>query len=307
MLGVILNMLQNKKILLKQKFYLICINKYLWYKDIMNRDFIKKYVIGDLSVWRFIRSIFIIYLCVIIFGWFRSDSLLFQPPSPSYRNSSDIIQLNDGIAAVYLKNPTAKYTILYNHANAVDLGEILFFMKTYKEKGFSVFSYDYPGYGISPGKPSTKGACSAADSAIKWLINHNIPAENIIIHGRSVGGGPAVYLARKWSIRGLILESSFVSAFRVITYFPISPIDRFNNIAGLKKINCPVLVIHGKEDKTIPIWHGKKLYKAANPPKMCCWLDNTTHNYMPLDAEKEYWNSILYFVSTYLKITDNTF
>lgn len=268
----------------------------------MDKKLLKKYLVGDFTVKRLIRSFLLVYFCVFIFGWFKSTSMIFQPHKSSYRDSDEIIKLKmyDGppISGIYLKNKNAKYTVLYNHANATDLGDIDSYLSKYKSKGFSMFSYDYRGYGTSPGKPTTANAYKAADTAINYLVDHeNIRLDRIIVHGRSVGGGPALHLAKKWGVAGLIVESSFVTAFRTMTHIPLTPFDKFRNIAKIDKINCPVLVIHGIDDRTIPLWHGEKLFKKAKEPKANCWLEGTDHNYMPLEAEEEYWSAISAFTN----------
>jgi len=226
--------------------------------------------------------------------------MIFQPQPASYKDSQEIIKLklSDGksISALHLVNPEAEYTVLYNHANAVDLGEIHEFLGYYCSQGFSVFSYDYSGYGTSEGRPTTSNAYGDADAALKYLIEHGkISLKRIIIHGRSVGGGLAIYLACKYDIAGVIVESSFVTVFRVLTRVPLFPFDKFRNIVMIDKVNCPVLVIHGRNDKTIPFWHGEKLFQKANEPKMNCWLDDTTHDYMSANAEMKYWSAISSF------------
>ena len=257
-----------------------------------------KYLVGDFTLKRVIRSLLFIYICILIFGWVRSDSMIFQPHAASYTDNEYIIKiaLPDGslISALYLENTDAEYTVLYNHANAVDLGDLDQFISTYKNMGVSVFAYDYLGYGTSQGRATTANTYKSADAAMDYLIKQ-VGVTNIIIHGRSVGGGPAIYLARTRDVAGLIVESSFVTAFRVMTGIPGSPIDKFRNIARIGKVNCPVLVIHGKEDRTIPFWHGEKLFDKAKEPKFSCWLDETSHNYMPVEAEGEYWSAISTF------------
>ena len=131
---------------------------------------------------------------------------------------------------------------------------------------------------------------------MKYLVEIlGISPDRIIVHGRSVGGGPAVYLAHENEVAGLIVESTFVTAFRVLTRIPLTPFDKFRNIARIGEVHCPVLVIHGRNDSTIPFWHGEKLYKKAKETKMRCWLDDTTHDHMSEEAANEYWEAIASF------------
>src|SRR5215813_11040539 len=87
------------------------------------------------------------------------NRIIFQPPPPTYRLSSEVLSFSsDGIkiAAVYLKNPDAAYTILYSHGNAEDLGTIRPILEELRIMGFSAFAYDYRGYGLSAGTSSEK-------------------------------------------------------------------------------------------------------------------------------------------------------
>lgn len=266
----------------------------------MDKKILKKYLVGDFTVRRLLRSAAFIYACLLVFAWVWSDRLLFQPQPCTYGDADGIIKIEMGdgppISAIYLASPTSVYTVLYNHGNAVDLGDIRGFLTKYRQQGFSVLSYDYRGYGTSSGRPTTANACKSADAAVKYLIEERgIPADRIIIHGRSVGGGPALYLAHANAVAGVIVESCFVTAFRVQTHIPLTPFDKFRNIARIARVNCPVLVIHGRDAITIPFWHGEKLFKKANEPKMSCWLDDATHNYMPVKAEMAYWAAIASF------------
>ncbi|MDF7800171.1 alpha/beta hydrolase [Pontiellaceae bacterium B1224] len=274
----------------------------------MNKRDLKKILVGDVSFRRLIRSVVTIYLSLLVFAFLWSDRLIFQPHESSYIDDPSVIKLetSDGapVSALYMPNDSAEYTVLYSHGNAEDLGDIRDFMTEYHARGLSMLSYDYPGYGTSPGQPTPANVYSAADAALKYLTEvKNVPLNRIIIHGRSVGGGPALYLAHENDVAGLIVESSFVSAFRTLTHIPLSPFDKFKNLKRIADVNCPVLVVHGNDDNTIPQWHGRKLYEKANEPKMNCWLTNTTHNYMPTEAEKIYWNRISSFCK--LMVSEN--
>ncbi len=270
----------------------------------MDKKRLKKLLIGDFSFWRLLKSIVVIYLCLTLFALVASDRLIFQPQPPSYADSDEIIKLNvdddRDISALHLVNPDADFTVLYSHGNAEDLGDLRFLLEEYRDAGFSVFAYDYSGYGTSEGTPSTQNVLEDADAALDYLVQHEkIPLDRIIIHGRSVGGGPAVYLAEKNDVAGLIVESSFVSAFRVVTRFPLVPFDKFRNISRIDNVNCPLLVIHGREDEVIPFWHGQTLFDKAIGVKQCCWLDDTSHNYVPNEARQASWAAIALFADVF--------
>lgn len=162
-------------------------------------------------------------------------------------------------------------------------------MQYLHKNGFSVFAYDYRGYGTSQGKPSERHAYRDMETVYNYLIQQlGVPAQKIIAFGRSVGGGSAVDLAAHQPLAGLIMESSFTSAFRVVVPFPLLPFDKFPNLNKIKKVKCPVLIMHGKADEVIPFQHGQKLFSAANEPKLSLWVDEASHNDLMWVAGDQY-------------------
>jgi len=261
---------------------------------------LRKLLIGELSWKRLVRSLLLIYTFFALYVFFRADSMIFLPQPASYENARDLLKLpvtpTEQISALYLPNPQAKYTLLYIHGNAEDLGDIRPLLDRLHGWGFSVFAYDYRGYGTSDGNPSERNAYRDADAAYAYLTQQlKIPPEQIIVYGRSVGGGSAVDLATRHPVSGLILESTFTSAFRVVVPFPILPFDKFSNLDKLRKVHCPVLVMHGQADQTIPIQHGQRLYEAAREPKMSLWVAEAGHNDLDRVAGERYQRTLVAF------------
>ncbi|NES07675.1 MAG: alpha/beta hydrolase [Okeania sp. SIO2F4] len=250
-------------------------------------------LLGKFSVIRLIRSALTIYLLVGFWAFFFSDRLIFLPRPSKYQENQDFVKLESGdkvqITGIYLPLPKAKYTILYSHGNAEDLGAILPRLQDLRDIGFNIFSYDYQGYGTSQGKPSVKGAYQDINAAYEYLTQKlGIPANQIIVYGRSVGGGPSVDLASRQPVAGLVIESSFTTAFRVVTRIPIYPFDKFPSIDKIKNVNCPVLVMHGNADRVIPFSHGQQLFAIANQPKLSFWVDGAGHRNLLEVAGEEY-------------------
>lgn len=269
----------------------------------MEKTCVKKTLFGSLIIRRLLRPVAYIYFGLVIFALVGSDWLIFQPRPSSYADSSEIVKIESAggrtISALYLVNPETEYTVLYSHGNAEDLGDLQSLLEEYRSQGFSVFAYDYSGYGTSEGRPTSGRVCEDAEAALKYLVAHEkVPLGRIILHGRSVGGGPAVYLAEKHEVAGLIVESSFVTAFRVMTRIPLVPFDKLRNLSRIGKVKCPVMVIHSRDDDVIPFWHGQALYRKARQPKRCCWLEGATHNFIPPEAQRAIWEAIGSFAAS---------
>ncbi|MEH2007835.1 alpha/beta hydrolase [Nostoc sp.] len=261
-----------------------------------------KLLIGDLTWQRLLKSLIFIYIFFTGYVYFRADSMIFMPQPSSYQDNPGIIKLKSGentnISATYLLNNQAKYTILYSHGNSEDLGDIKEILEKLHTWGFSVFAYDYRGYGTSQGKPTEKAAYEDINSAYNYLTqNLKIPPQRIILLGRSIGGGSAVNLAMRKLVGGLIIESSFISAFQVIVPFRILPFDKFPNLDNIKKVKCPILVIHGRADDIIPFVHGQKLFNAAISPKLYLWVEKANHNDLFWVAEEKYQKTLQEFTN----------
>lgn len=244
-----------------------------------------------------------LYLALFTYGWLFSNGAIFLPHPSSYRDSGAILKLTTragvSISALHLPNPDARYTLLVSHGNAEDLGDDRYWLQGLREAGFGVFAYDYEGYGTSQGKPSEQAAYDDEDAAYEYLVGVlGVRPDRIIIFGRSVGSGPAVYLAATKPAAALILQSPFVSAFRVLTHIPLLPFDRFPNYKRIGHVRCPVFVIHGTADSVIPIWHGQKLYDLARGPKQHFWVPGADHNDLDAVAGERYDKALQQFAGS---------
>src|SRR5215467_14856493 len=241
-----------------------------------------------------------LYLALLIVAFF-ADGLIFLPHPSSYKDGPDVLKLTTRtgkkISALYLPNPQAKFTLLVSHGNAEDLGDDRFWLEELQRAGFSVLAYDYEGYGTSEGKPREQAAYDDENAAYDYLTQTmKIATDRIIIYGRSVGSGPAVHLAARKPAAGLILQSPFVSAFRVLTRIPLLPFDKFPNYKAIGKVRCPLLIIHGDSDTVIAPWHGRKLYELANEPKKYVPIPGANHNDLEMVAGKSYVDALHQFV-----------
>ena len=248
-----------------------------------------------------------VYFGIALFAYFFSNVLIFPKPKSSYQDMGNIIKIptQDGamISAVYLPNNNATYTVLVNHGNAEDLGHIMPFLKKFHAQGFAIFAYDYHGYGTSTGRPSEKNTYIDINAAYDYLtMQLHVSPTHIIVYGRSLGAAPAIDLATLKPVAGLIIESPFITAFRTVTQIPLLPFDKFDNLVKIKNIKCPLLVIHGKNDRVIPFWHGERLYREANAPKDFFWVRNAGHNDVASIGGSAYWYAIDTFVQRIQKL-----
>jgi len=185
---------------------------------------------------------------------------------------------NESINAWYIpankSNAESIKTMLFFHGNAGNISHRLETIKIYNKLGLNFLIFDYRGYGISTGKPTEKGTYLDADSVWQYLIEvQKLEPKEIIISGRSLGGGIAAELAKKVRPAMLVLESTFTSMTEVSAkHYPFMPTDlivkhEYETNLKLKDIHCPIVFAHSKNDEVIPYEHSLRNYAAANEPK----------------------------------------
>lgn len=251
--------------------------------------------------WRFVRPPLILAAATGVFAMigarFLAERMLYYPELGSKRAVDGLRKVTDenghAIAVVHLPNPRARFTVWFFHGNAEDLGDVEPFLQRLRQTGFAVFAFDYPGYGLSTGRPSEAALNVAARAARQHLRDElGVSADRTIIFGRSLGGGPAVQMATEERVGGLILQSTFTSVYRVMTRWRLLPFDLFENERKVSRVDCPVLVMHGRRDEVIPFRHGEALYAAAKEPKRAFFVPKAAHNDFVTVAGEDLWRTL---------------
>jgi fermentation-respiration switch protein FrsA (DUF1100 family) len=179
--------------------------------------------------------------------------------------------------------------LLYCHGNAGNLshrGPGIQRLSSLLRVGVLIF--DYPGYGHSTGKPSEPGCYAAADAGNSWLTDvRKVPAERILLYGRSLGCAVAAEMALRHPNRAMILVSPFTSvrdmAAEILPWLPGRWLasNRFNTLSKIGRCSRPVLIAHGTADQVIPFNQGKRLFAAAKEPKYFVEMPGLDHNDAP--------------------------
>lgn len=236
--------------------------------------------------------------------------VVFQPPAPygtsAIRNpQTEIVWLQSAghyIPALHIQKRGAIYTILYSHGNSEAVGRIATSLyRLADDVCVNILAYEYSGYPWTHHKtpdrpqpdesfflkvsditdPSEEYCYANIISAYQYLVNTaNIPANRIILFGRSLGSGPTTELALRTNgqSRALIIESGFMSCMRVVMPFS-APFDMFCNVNKIHQVTCPSLYVHGTEDKLIKIKHAKTMYRVSGAShKEYLWIQDASHN-----------------------------
>jgi alpha-beta hydrolase superfamily lysophospholipase len=188
-----------------------------------------------------------------------------------YFQTSDGVKLNGW----YIPAQNARLTVLFCHGNGGNISRYLETAKFLKNWGANVLLFDYRGYGRSEGTPTEEGTYRDARAAWDWLIDKKqIEPNTIVIFGRSLGGSIATELATHVQPAGLWIESTFTSCVDVgAARYPrwivkiVCRSYKYPTLENIRKVHCPVLVVHSPEDKLVPYKLGQELFAAANEPK----------------------------------------
>lgn len=234
-----------------------------------------------------------VYLLVVLVAKCFETTLIHMPSGPdSWSRKPDPVEditctSADGntIHAWWLPPPDGtRRVLLYCHGNGGNLSHRGAMLTEFHNKlGCGVLLFDYPGYGKSTGWPTEAPCHAATDAAFEWLLGKGFAPDELVLFGESLGGGVASELATKHPVRGLVLCGTYTTIRDAAAHrYPWLPCHAvmsatFDSKAKLSRVNCPVVVMHGTADRTIPFWQGEALFAAANEPKEFVRLDDCGH------------------------------
>jgi len=259
----------------------------------------------------------LLFAVYTVYLYFNQSKYVYFPTSDIAATPSDaglfyediMLKTSDGIniSGWYIPAENQRGTILFFHGNGGNISHRIEFIEMFYELNLSTFIIDYRGYGKSEGKPSEEGTYFDAEAAWDYLVDEKkINPSRIIIYGRSLGGPIGVRLAEKHKPAALILDSTFTSIKDIgARLYPFLPVRRFfkfeyNTIEYLKEADCPVLIIHSRDDSYIPFSHAERLFEAVdNKKELVETLGD--HNTNFIVSREDYKNSIDFFIN---KVTE---
>ena len=247
------------------------------------------------------------YLAIVLALYAFQDYFLFFPQKLS-ANSSEVLKYKqaeirftvDGVTLQgWLLNRGREKLLIYYGGNAEEASWNIPDLQNLDS--YSVLLINYRGYGLSEGKPGEKAMFSDALTIFDRLSGElNIQPDNIVLMGRSLGSGVAVYVASKRKVGKLILVTPYDSIVRVAqSKFPFVPVglilrNKFDSLKYAKAITCPTLFIMGGHDQVIPNSHTLNLidHWPGNYRKIL--IDRADHN--DINTYPEYWETIEEFI-----------
>ena len=167
----------------------------------------------------------------------------------------------------------------------------------------AVLLFDYRGFGGNPGSPTEAGLKHDARAARAYVISRpDVHPRRIVYFGESLGTAVAADLAIDHPPAALILRSPFTSLTDVgrhhYAFLPVRWLlrDRYDTIDRIARVNAPLLVIGGDNDRIVPIEQTRRLYDAARHPKSLLVIGGADHNDDSLLVGREIIGGVLEFL-----------
>ncbi len=165
----------------------------------------------------------------------------------------------------YIPPEQGKPLIVYYKGNEGSFSQDFERYQAMSADGYGVIAFDYRGFPMSPGGISEENILNDSLAVYDWAVERGAP---VVIWGRSLGSGPAVYVASRRDVAGVLLESPFTSALDVaLERYPFIPAgimkDTFLSREWIGDVDEPVFVAHGTRDRVIPVRHGQDLFAMA--------------------------------------------
>ncbi len=203
----------------------------------------------------------------------------------------------------WIPAPQARLATIYLHGNAGNLTHRMDQMREIPAAGSALLMLDYRGYGKSEGRPSEKGLYADSDAAYQYLLDQGYDPGRIVVHGESLGTAVAVDLASRRRCGGVVLEAPFTSArdvaSRILPLVGPLLVWGLDSKRKIRRVEAPLLILHGDRDEVIPFDLGRALFEAAAEPKWFWPIHGAGHNDLLQVAGPHYRERLRKF---YLKI-----
>jgi alpha-beta hydrolase superfamily lysophospholipase len=233
-----------------------------------------------------------------------------QDPLPQDDIALYPVEVEQGVSVVCRFYPASRgiATILYFHGNGETAGDYDLVSSFYTSREINLFVADYRGYGLSSGEPTITNILKDSHpiyDRLREVLRQGGYGETIFAMGRSLGSAPAIELAFRSpdALRGLIVESGFSDAFRLLGYIglpmtiPTHYQEGFPNGVRMRSIRIPTLLIHGAEDHLIPLSEAEELLQlCAAVDKRLVVIPRADHNTLMMVGRDRYFQAIEGFI-----------
>lgn len=255
---------------------------------------------------RFLRLVAIVLLGFLIVMYFLQERMIFPGTSTQGRPEAKVATppdcqllqlsstLDEPVTALFgpalqpdgrpHPDPSSRPALIYFYGNAMCLAFCGPEFERFRRLGLNVIIPDYLGYGLSGGKTSEDACRRTADACLLWVRDRGFPVDRIIVGGWSLGGAVAIDLVFRRPVGGLFAFSTFTSTHDMALWICPLPLPRwffahkFDSLAKLPQIKCPILLGHGRRDRLVPFAMHDRLAAAVTSPLSTFVVEGAEHN-----------------------------
>ncbi len=240
------------------------------------------------------------YLVILLLLWFGQDRIVFpgagRGDRPIEAAGVTTLQLTSATGTSFRVAermlPAPRAVALCFVGNGEDLRSAAWQVAELARHGVAAIAPEYPGYGLSEGRPGVAEllatADAAADHAARRAGELGVP---LVLVGTSLGSFCAVHIAASGRGERMLLRApptTLVDAARHrFWWLPVGLLLRhqFDNLAVAAQVKCPVLVVHGDRDAIVPAELGRQLCEAFAGPREFVLVPGAGHNNLSIGVD----------------------
>ncbi|TCO60959.1 alpha/beta hydrolase [Actinocrispum wychmicini] len=182
-----------------------------------------------------------------------------------------ILRTSDGVELGAWLFPAPGPVVLVANGNAGSRADRTPLADALVAVGLSVLLFDYRGFGGNHGRPSERGLALDARAAYRFLTHdRQVPPDQVIFYGESLGSAVVTELATEYPPAGLLLRSPFVDLASVgREVFPFLPVrlmlrDRYPLAATIASVAVPTTVVLGTADVIVRPEQSRRVAEIAS-------------------------------------------
>lgn len=227
------------------------------------------------------------------------------------------------------ENPSKRTVILCHGYTSCGMNDCPTMAEYFMERGYNALIVDHRSHGKSEGQYVGFGILDRFD-CLKWIeyvIGRLGDDSEIVLYGVSMGAATVLMASGSddfpENVKAIISDCAFTSPYDVFKHIlkrdyhlpprPIMDINErmcrkeagygfrdYSTLDAVKKAPCPILFIHGKEDKFVPTDMTVKNYEACTGEKRLLLVENAGHAASLYENKELYENTVTEFLNTYL-------
>ncbi|WP_294306582.1 alpha/beta hydrolase [Sphingomonas yabuuchiae] len=206
------------------------------------------------------------------------------PPQPDWSGLPApqplVVRTDDGLEISGYRWPASQSpssTLIFFHGNGGNRYTAALMAAPLRRPDTEIIIASYRGYSGNPGRPNETGLYRDGAAFLRYA--RAAKPTHLYLFGFSLGGGVALRLAADHPVDGVVTLGAFSTLASVAPPWaaPLLP-DRFDNLAAVRRLHAPLLILHGSADDTIPLAEAAKLQAASATPSRVVILPDAQHH-----------------------------